>query len=426
MRLYRFQKIMSILLIASFVFVCGFVSVAKAVSYTSGTYELELPDSFAPVLINSYKYSSSNYDRIETYEYSVIPKVAFNVPAGYNPTSANPYYLNGYVAFSLNTKIASNSYYTNANEQEVTYYMSDDESIRVLVQQWPNLYGVRVYVYFGNYKITSSRTYLPMPVFTVKDSLYVGNYSSGSEYIRVPSPTVSMSDIFATSSLPAEPADNAFSTLMLSTIKRAIDSSSDIDSIVGYLYTISNSDTQLFNTVLANLPTIASTTSSMYTFMQNVFNLKLSDVVANLHSDHVETYNFLVQLSGSLAQYLNNIVAKDEQIRSLLDLFKIQQASFNSQLIALLQSIYFGDDSTEAQNAMADQSQAMESIGNALDVSRPNANNVVNAGDSFLTPELGETQGDVFFFMSSPYVLPILIFTFTVAILSYVLYGKIS
>lgn len=125
-------------------------------------------------------------------------------------------------------------------------------------------------------------------------------------------------------------------------------------------------------------------------------------------------------------QVIGQIASDSAQLRALLSAFQ-SQAHLDSTAIYDLLYYYIytmNATDTEAQSEAANAEAAMVSVANALDVTKPAPEAVVNGPEMLLNGEVMQAQGNLFSWLSSAWILPILLLAMLLAVISYVLYGK--
>ena len=227
-----------------------------------------------------------------------------------------------------------------------------------------------------------------------EDNYYVplyDNYGAGQQfncYITiqatqtqvVPAPTItasiSVSDVAGTAVNSINPSHTGLYTLIAQAVVTAMGDTTEPNSVVELLYSILTEESA------GNILTADQTNQiqAIYSYLTTTITYH----VDNLEGNQVALYNMILQ---KLNEILNT-----------------------------------GASDTAAANALSQAGNAMESAANAMNVSKPNINNVIP--QTLVSDDVATAQGTIFNWLGNGYITAILVATFTIALIGFVLYGK--
>jgi len=323
-----------------------------------------------------------------TFSTSISPRIGFITTEA---SLTNPLYVKGWAKFTLNCVFPSTSNMTNTSLFSIDVsYCSLPDGISCTVYQ-PESYGpIFFYFYFDNFCLTSSDYFIDCPTVTVRDTVSVYESTSFDTGVLPDVSQLNMEWYFANYTtnqftfLTAPDVSSGMASIIRDSVVNAINSSS-VSDVAIFLNSIYQQDITAYGQILNYLADLSS------------------------DSENIKLY---------LMANLPDILTKVQSISS-------EQLRFNSAMYDLIYNyIYSTPSDTAAQSVMANESAAMASAANALEVSKPNIQALVQAPDSLINNDVKNSQISIFAWVNHFRILPILLIVFTLAILSFVLYGK--
>lgn len=383
------------------------VNIAFASSYTFGDDKIDIKDGSQGA--NGFMYldewiQNGNSYFVEAFPGSPLPSGSYqDISARYTgsleffyrvgvPESSlsTPYFLNGTAIFQIAFNPVNTGATVTVGKADLIISPVINDNICIFAfNDSSNSNLIKFYVYFRNYCVTDVNNLIPIPEISYSYNMIIHNYLDVEDTspplpdkIQVVTGVTSYNAVFGRT--PAPDINIGDGAIIHDAVLSAINGSSlsDYSALLNAIY---QQDSSVYADVLSYL--------------------------ADLSSD---SENIKLYLMANLPDILSNI----ENISS-------EQLRFNNAMYQLIYDYLYGAPSdTEAQSAMAEQSQALASVGDALNVSKPNKDAIVNAPDLLIDTDVENAQTSLFAWTNNTYILPCLLITMTLALLSFVLYGK--
>lgn len=338
-----------------------------------------------------------------------------------------PLYFNGYARYFVDIPISVSS------GQHVIGVTCDSQSSNpnnngAYLYSFYNLNNafVRIYfnVFFDNFYNTKNNNYIAAENFNVSVSVSLPlDYVTSSLYLGTSSPSISSTGVsLSTSVLPSTTSGQA------GVISEAV-SFGIYNSSLDDLLAASNSQLNSANT---NLSTIISVLNSIKSQDLSLYNEIISKIVAQTQNDTALQQAFIqyltAQLRGQSSIYdpysgSGQFVFVDSPIGDIAARIWNELTNFR---IIFTDYIYANQsEAADVNSEAASQESALSDLQESLVVPTPAVDGVLNdLASDIANPGISTGQGDVFFFLRSPYLVKILAFVFSIGLAGFILYGK--